>query len=355
MSDFVLNLAKNKEVKNQFKKIGIRLPTPLNRDSLAYRKNMFSSDKCAVFTEGKLSSYLNEFIKTENIVCTTFEKDKNVLQNFEVLKYDDKLRALIFDATSTDLKSTLDDMYKFFHLYISLLESTGRVILLVSNENPILKASVLGFMRSLQKELGPDGSTVNTICIEDMSFLEERVIDDSLSYLLSRKSSFVTGQVFNVTRKKNSVGLSHKFLDGKICVVTGASRGIGFAICKTFAKEGAHVIGVDLPALREDLEKNMNSIGASSYFMDVSKESEYAGLKDFIASKGNLDVIIHNAGITRDGIFKKMSYKKWESVLDINLYSIMAMNNAFEDLFTDNSKMVLLSSIAGLAGKLWAD
>ena len=347
MSDILLDLAKNKFFKSSLKKIGLRLPTPIRRDNLPYREQMFRGEKYAVLVGEKLKASLNRFFTEEKIITTSMGVYKDNLSNYEVLNYDDRLSALIFDASEGELESTLNRMYKFFNLYISMLSSLSRVIIFVSDREPILKAAVLGFAKSLQKELGAKGATVNLISLE----AENINIDMSLRYLLSRKSSYITGQTFKheIEADLEKPGCINSF-KGKNCVVTGASRGIGLAICRSLVKAGATVTGVDLDQVKQQLERRMKSIGASSYVMDISDRSSYGSLKKYLDDLGGVDVFIHNAGITRDGVFKNLSFNKWNSVLDINLYSIMELNKTLEPSFNEDAKLIMLSSIAGLAG-----
>ena len=79
------------------------------------------------------------------------------------------------------------------------------------------------------------------------------------------------------------------------------------SICQAFAREGAHVIGVDLPVLKENLVNEMNKIGAKSYTLDITDRSKYSDLVDYISSSGQIDVLIQNAGVTRDGVFSGLS------------------------------------------------
>ena len=122
------------------------------------------------------------------------------------------------------------------------------------------------------------------------------------------------------------------------------------SICQAFAREGAHVIGVDLPVLKENLVDEMNKIGAKSYTLDITDRSKYSDLVDYISSSGKIDVLIQNAGVTRDGVFKRLKYSKWNQALDVNLFSLMDLTRALSACYSKDVKIVCLSSIAGLAG-----
>ena len=96
----------------------------------------------------------------------------------------------------------------------------------------------------------------------------------------------------------------------------------------------------------------MSEIGASHYALDVSCRSSYEAFVGYLGESNKIDVIVHNAGVTRDGIFKKMKFSKWNPVLDVNLFSIMELNKALLGVLSDDVRMICLSSIAGLAGNV---
>ncbi len=349
MSDSFLDLAKNKALKNSLKKVGIRLPQPLNRDFKAYREGMFSSSKMAVLGSGILNKTICSFAYKHSINLTCLDVNKDNVVNYEALKYDDKLQSLIFDACDLDLVSGLDVVYKFFNLYSSMIKKCGKVIILSSNKDPVFDATLSGFMKSLSKELGGIGVCVNKVLITEEVLSEDLDLEDILTFLCSNKAAYITGQTI-VINKSAETKVFTKPLEGKTCLVTGASRGIGLSICQAFAREGAHVIGVDLPVLQQKLINEMTKIGAQSYTLDITDRSKYNELLGFINSRGKIDVLIQNAGVTRDGVFKRLKYAKWNQALDVNLFALMDLTKALAPCYSKDMKIVCLSSIAGLAG-----
>lgn len=349
MSDSFLDLANNKLIKNSLKKVGIRLPQILNRDFRAYRQDMFVSSKMAVLGSGPLNKSICSFATKYSVNLTCLDVNKANVPNYEALKYDDKLKALIFDACDLDLRNGLDILYKFFNVYSSMMEKCGRVIIISSNRDAILNESLSGFMKSLSKELGGLGVSVNQLIIAKEALSDDMELDSILSFFCSDKAAYITGQCIFINQTSNSKPLV-KALHGKTCLVTGASRGIGLAICEAFADEGAEVIGVDLPFLEEKLSKEMNRIGGRAYTLDITDRSKYEDLVKYISSHSKIDILIQNAGVTRDGVFKRLKYQKWIQALDVNLFALMDLTQALTPCFAKEMKIVCLSSIAGLAG-----
>jgi 3-oxoacyl-[acyl-carrier protein] reductase len=188
----------------------------------------------------------------------------------------------------------------------------------------------------------------------------ENGIEGALRFFLSPHSAFVTGQVLPVVGAPKGVKItefSEKPLTGKLAVVTGAARGIGAAIAEVLAREGATVIGVDRPADESTLGATMSSIGGIACPLDITDAD--AGNKlaavaaGAVANKGGkIDIIVHNAGITRDKMMRNMAAHLWDMVLDVNLGAIVRCNDQLlaGDAFGANARIVCISSIGGIAG-----
>ena len=124
-----------------------------------------------------------------------------------------------------------------------------------------------------------------------------------------------------------------KLLEGQTAIVTGASRGIGKAIAIFLAKEGAEVI-INYSSSLENANKvvtEINSFGGKAYPLqaDISNESSVNELIKTVLEKNNkIDVLVNNAGITKDGLLMRMKTDDWQKVLDLNLSGVFYCTRA---------------------------
>jgi acetoacetyl-CoA reductase len=146
-------------------------------------------------------------------------------------------------------------------------------------------------------------------------------------------------------------------LDGKVAVVTGGSRGIGAAIAKELGRKGATVV-INYNHSHEHAQKvvdEINVIGRSAIAIqaDISEaESTKVFIEKVLEKYGKLDVLVNNAGITRDRSFKKMSYEEWHKVIDTNLSSVfntckIALPAMLEQKY---GRIINISSVIGQSG-----
>ena len=149
----------------------------------------------------------------------------------------------------------------------------------------------------------------------------------------------------------------NKILSGKVALVTGASRGIGKAIAISLGKLGAEVIvnysASDASA--EEVVKSINDKGGSSYKLkfDVSdEESVNTAINQIIRDSGKIDILINNAGITRDGLLMRMKASQWDEVLNTNLKGVfLCTKNVSKFMIKQRSgKIINITSIVGLIG-----
>ncbi|MBT8182477.1 MAG: 3-oxoacyl-[acyl-carrier-protein] reductase [Eudoraea sp.] len=148
-----------------------------------------------------------------------------------------------------------------------------------------------------------------------------------------------------------------KILEGKIVIITGASRGIGMGIARIFAEHGANVAftysSSEAPAL--ELEKELNSIGvkAKAY---KSNAASFKDSEDLIAKVledfGGIDVLINNAGITKDKLLMRMGEDDFDKVIEINLKSVFNMTKAVQRTMLKQRKgsIINMSSVVGVKG-----
>ena len=127
-------------------------------------------------------------------------------------------------------------------------------------------------------------------------------------------------------------------------MVTGASRGIGAAIAEVLARDGVHVICADVPAQGEALAAVANTVGGAALQVDVTSEQA----PERLAERG-AQIVVHNAGLTRDRTLARMSDDEWDAVLAVNLESIERINEALLEA-GEVRRIVCVSSVSGIAG-----
>ena len=145
-------------------------------------------------------------------------------------------------------------------------------------------------------------------------------------------------------------------LANKVTIVTGASKGIGKAIAKIFAQAGTHVVCVsrtkdDLNILKKEILNDGGSV--SIYSCDVSNFDEVEGLiRNTVEEFSKIDIIVNNAGITRDGLIMRMSDEDWNTVIDINLKGTFnAIKAVSRQMMKQRSgRIINISSVVGLKG-----
>ncbi len=148
-----------------------------------------------------------------------------------------------------------------------------------------------------------------------------------------------------------------KLLEGKTALITGASKGIGRRIAEMFAEQGANVAFTYLSSVEkgEALEQELQVFGTKvkGYRSDASKFDEADKLIQSIVSDfGTLDVVVNNAGITKDGLLMRMSEENWDDVIDINLKSVFNVTKAASRVMMKNRRGVFInmSSVVGVQG-----
>ena len=243
-------------------------------------------------------------------------------------------KALVFDATGIAATAALREAYEFFHPTIRRIRPCGRVIVLgtppedcATPREATAQRALEGLVRSIGKEV-KRGATAQLVYVAPNA---EDKLASTLRFFLSPKSAYVSGQVVRIRPSEvQNAGVFdwERPLAGKVAMVTGASRGIGEAIAEVLARDGAHVIGVDLPALGDELSAVMRRIGGSSLTLDITATDAPGRIADqLMEAHGGVDVVVHNAGVTRDKTLGRMVEDQWTTVIDINLSSEERIND----------------------------
>ncbi len=148
-----------------------------------------------------------------------------------------------------------------------------------------------------------------------------------------------------------------KLLEGKTAIITGASRGIGRGIAEVFAKNGANVAFTysSSAAAAQELENELTALGvkAKGYQSNAADFNEAQKLvDDVIAAFGNVDILINNAGITKDNLLMRISEEDFDTVIDVNLKSVFNMTKAVQKIMLKNraGSIINMSSVVGVKG-----
>ncbi|TSD65270.1 3-oxoacyl-ACP reductase [Aeromicrobium piscarium] len=297
-------------------------------------------------SDGLLFGSLPQLLKNDGIETTTVRAEGR------------RYAGLVFDAT--DLASTRDliALQEFFTPVLRQLASCGRVVVLGTLPErtagagaAIAQRGLEGFVRSLGKEIGGNGSTANLVYVSPEA---ADAVDSTLQFLLSPKSAFVDGQVIRIgttdLADAEEPAASDAPLTGKVALVTGASRGLGAAMARTLHRDGATIVGLDVPPLQGDLETLMDELGGTSIIADITADDAPTTIADQLGE--GVDIVVHNAGITRDKRLKNMKAENWDKVIDVSVGAPQRITDELLDrgLIREGGRVIGISSIAGIAG-----
>ncbi|CAN7234610.1 3-oxoacyl-ACP reductase [Aquipseudomonas alcaligenes] len=266
-----------------------------------------------------------------------------------------KLKALVFDASGLTRFEQLIELRNFFQPAFKGLGKCPRVVVLGRPPESLkdtvaasVQRSLEGFTRSLGKEIRRGGN-VQLVYVGKGA---EDQLEGALRFFLSPKSAYVSGQVLRLSASSAQVKDWSRPLNGLKALVTGASRGIGAAIAETLARDGADVVLLDVPQAKDSLDALAARLGGRGIALDICAADAAAQLVE--ALPDGLDIVVHNAGITRDKTLAKMSDAFWDSVINVNLNAPQVLTQALLDAgkLHDNGRVVLIASISGIAGNM---
>jgi 3-oxoacyl-[acyl-carrier protein] reductase len=373
MSDFFLELAANKNARKVVTTLGLPLPMPtrLSRADGAWEDRPLA-DRAVVVSSPEGSAIHAILARTltgagadpwlaASAVSEGFRAAGEAWGRPTRLAEDaapERPWALVFDATTITHPDQLRGLYDFFAPRIKALSRSGRVVVIGRAPEDAADAAAAaaqraleGFVKSVGREVGRQGATANVLLLEDGA--EER-LEAVLRFVLSVRSAYVSGQPLRVSKRcKAAPPRWTRTLEGRVALVTGAARGIGEAIATCLAREGAKVVVLDRPddaALGAEVAQR---VGGVFLGVDVTDPAAPETVSTFLQERfGRVDVIVHNAGITRDRTLAKLSPEAWDLTLDVNTSAVLRLHEALLPLVPKDGRIVCLSSIAGLSGNV---
>ena len=272
----------------------------------------------------------------------------------------EKFQGLVFDATGITEPADLVALEEFFQPLMRNLASCPRAIVIgtppeqVKGSERVAQRALEGFTRSLGKEIGKGGTSQLVYVAEGA----EGAVSSTLGFLLSPKSAYVSGQVVRIgtnTKQAEPVTDQLQPLAGKVALVTGASRGIGEQIARVLHRDGATVVGLDVPQAASELQTLMKELGGDHLTLDITAPDAPQRIAQHLKNEhGGVDIVVHNAGITRDKKLANMDEDRWQSVIGVNLVAPERISRELLDqgLIHDNGRIIGVASIAGIAGNV---
>jgi 3-oxoacyl-[acyl-carrier protein] reductase len=277
--------------------------------------------------------------------------------NPEAAAGEQRFKALVFDATGIESSDQLVQVWAFLHPAIRRVMGSGRVIVLgtppedcAAPAQSIAQRALEGLVRAIGKEI-KRGATAQLLYVRPKA---EARLESTLRFFLSPRSAYVSGQVVRIGPATAPESLDwERPLAGRVALVTGAARGIGAAIAEVLARDGAHVVGLDIPAMSEELTTAMGRLGGSGLAVDITSAQAPAEITQHLLEFHNgVDVVVHNAGVTRDKTLGRMSEDVWSTVIAVNLIAPQRIDRELfdHDAVRGNGRIVCVSSISGIAG-----
>ncbi|MBI2244472.1 MAG: 3-oxoacyl-ACP reductase [Nocardioides sp.] len=347
MSDFYQGFTQSAIGRQVTKLLG--LPTPARLERYVEGAPLVDGT-VAVGGRGRLAESLAGILDSLGITAATPAGDS-----------DATYKGLVLDATCLTSSDQLVELRDFFTPLLRRLDPCPRVVVLgtpperVAGSERVAQRALEGFTRSLGKEIGR-GGTVQLVYVADGA---EGAVQSTLAFLLSPKSAYVSGQVVRIGAH-GATGAEPvtdwlRPLEGKVALVTGASRGIGEQIARVLHRDGATVVGVDVPQAASELQAVMNELVGDHLVLDITAKDAPQRLAHHLRSKhGGVDVVVHNAGITRDKKLANMTEDRWDSVIAVNLTAPERITRELLDqgVIRPNGRVVGVASIAGIAGNV---
>ncbi len=276
-------------------------------------------------------------------------------------RWADSFGGLVFDATGITTPAGLKALYEFFTPLLRNVGASGRVVVVGTTpdlaertEERIAQRALEGFTRSLGKELRR-GATVALVYLSPEAKPAATGLESTMRFLLSAKSAYVDGQVFYLGAADSTPPADwDRPLAEKVGIVTGAARGIGATIAEVLARDGAHVIAIDVEAAAAALDKTASRVGGTALTLDVTAADAIDRITEHVRDhyNGRADILVNNAGITRDKLLANMDDARWDAVLAVNLLAPLRLTEELtgNGTISAGGRVIGLSSMAGISG-----
>lgn len=368
MADRLVSLSGNPTARKLVGALGVSLPPVLERDLEPWSERPLQGRSVRVLLAvgAELTKVLAHTVAAagaEPAVVGDLEPFTSAGEAFgrpaRAVDEDEEGAHVVFlDATGVRTIDGLAELHELLQENLKGLRKSGRVVVLgrphiglESVEASAAQRALDGFTRSLAKEVGRKGATANLVVVQDGA--EDRV-EAVLRWLASPRSAYISGQPIRVSKTVRATpAKAVRPLDGKVAVVTGSARGIGAATAKALAREGAKVVVLDHPSADAQAAEVAAAIGGKPLLLDVTDADAGDRIVAFATEHfGGLDVVVHNAGVTRDKTLGRMKPELWDLVLNVNLAAILRMNEALVPALGKNGRVVFLSSIGGIGGNV---
>lgn len=368
MRDFLLEVSKRDSARRLVKSLGLPIPIPtvLERARGPRGARQLSGRRIAMWSQDDSAALGPIAAAVDAAGGRLFGGGAGGLEGASGVRVEPiesaeqaRFDGLLLDATEVDGPQALDALYAFFHPLMRRLAPCGRVVVVgrpvegaESAGAAAAAAALEGFVRSLAKEVGKQGATAQLIVVEEGA---EASLAGPLRFVLSERSAYVTGQVIRVSMKAGQVpdhDLASR-LAGKVALVTGAARGIGAATARILADEGAQVVCLDLPDDERSLSRAAERVGGVALPVDITTKGAPEAIAGALSEEyGGVDIVVHNAGVTRDKTLKNMKGSWWDLAIEVNLRAVVEITEKLVDdrVLNDFGRIICLSSIAGLAG-----
>jgi 3-oxoacyl-[acyl-carrier protein] reductase len=273
----------------------------------------------------------------------------------------ERYKGLVFDATGLTSIGELVALQEFFTPVLRSLRTCPRVVVigtppeLLADGERVAQRALEGFTRSLGKEIGK-GGTVQLVYVAEG--YEDSLLS-TLGFLLSPKSAYVSGQVVRIgahgEQKAAEVADWTRPLAGKVAFVTGASRGIGEEIARVLHRDGATIVGLDVPQAADGLQQVMKELDGDWLTLDITAKDAPQRIAQHLEDKhGGVDIVVHNAGVTLDKKLANQTPDRFGKVLQINIEAPERITAELlaQQVVNPNGRIVGVASIAGIAGNL---